>query len=143
MLPDIRIIGDKTKIKKTTNKPKEIIKEEEAINNENNPGSYIGNEADDSEAIVFYDYVKRKIQENKKYPYRAKIENMEGTVEVQFSIVKNGTLKDVKIVNGSGYNVLDEEALSTIKRAAPYPCIPERLNAECLQLKLKMVYKME
>lgn len=143
MLPDIKDIGDKTSIKKTLNKQEYAEKKEEDGDNKSSSLSLTSIEEADSEMLVIYDYIKRKIQENKKYPYQAKKDKIEGVVEIQFLIDKNGFLKDANIINSSGYKILDEEALATIKRAQPYPAIPDRFNTDNTQLQLKMIYKIE
>jgi len=143
MLPDFKTIGNKSTIKRIVNKTNEIIKKEELGANKNNSDMTARGEEADSEMLVIYDYIKRKIQENKRYPYQAKKEHIEGIVEMQFSIDRSGLLKDINIIKSSGFKILDEEALATIKRASPYPEIPNRLNTDTLQLQVKLIYKIE
>lgn len=143
VLPNIKIIGDKSIVKKTANKKNKTEKIKEIGDERKNPGATAGVEETDCEMLVFYDYIKRKIQENKKYPYPAKKENIEGIVEMQFSINECGLLKDVAVIHSSGYKILDEEAVATIKRASPYPAIPKKLNTNFLQLQVKLIYKID
>lgn len=143
VLPDIKIIGDKSTVKKAVSEKNETEKMEEMGDERKNPGIPAKEEETDSEMLILYDYIKRKIQENKKYPYQARKENIEGIVEMQFSIDRCGLLKEVNVINSSGYKILDEEALATIKRASPYPEIPKKLNTDVLQLQVKMIYKID
>ncbi|MCX8092864.1 MAG: energy transducer TonB [Candidatus Goldbacteria bacterium] len=143
LLPDIKLIGNKSIIKKNSAEKKEKVKNQMIGISENN--SYTSQEGviTDSEMLIIYDYIKRKIQENKKYPYQARKENIEGVVEIQFSISGDGMLKNINIIKSSGFTILDEEAIATIKRAAPYPEIKNRLNINNLQLQVKLIYKIE
>ncbi len=143
IIPDIKVIGSKTAVKKDFKEEKENLKTQEIGVAEKKLNSVYSDDALDSEMLVIYDYIKRKIQENKKYPYQAKKERIEGVVEMQFSIAGDGVLKNVNIVRSSGHIVLDEEALATIQRAAPYPAIKDRLNTDNLQLSVKLIYKIE
>ncbi len=142
ILPDIKKIGDKSIIKGVSEKSKEVKKEEIGKDINNSEITTDGDEAD-SEMLVLYDFIKRKIQENKKYPYEAKQKNIEGIVEMQFAIDKCGLLKDISVIKSSGYQILDDEALSTVKRASPYPVIPERLKTDNLKLQVRLIYKIE
>lgn len=143
MLPDIKVIGDKSVVKKIKSETKEILKKEESGNNENKSGANSLYDEPDSEMLVIYDYIKRKIQENKKYPPQAKKEHIEGVVELQFAIDKNGFLKNVNIINSSGYKILDDEAISTINRSAPYPSIVGKVNSDRLDLQVKLIFKID
>jgi TonB family protein len=58
------------------------------------------------------------IKHNLTYPEKAITYNIEGTVEVAFTIQKNGALKDAVIIKGIGYGC-DEEVLNLIKKL-PY-----------------------
>lgn len=66
----------------------------------------------------------RRIEEAKRYPARARRLGMEGVAEVQFRITPDGTVEGVSVVKSSGFPLLDQESLETIKRAAPFPPIP-------------------
>jgi len=143
MLPDIKLIGNKSVVKNIKSETKEILKKEEIGDNESKSGVDSLYDEPDSEMLVIYDYIKRKIQENKRYPYQAKKEHIEGVVELQFTIDKNGFLKNVNIIKTSGYKILDDEALATINRSAPYPSISDKINIERLDLQVKLIFKID
>jgi protein TonB len=48
---------------------------------------------------------------------------MEGAVTVSFTVSEGGIPADLRLLRGSGYRLLDEEALNTVKRASPLPAI--------------------
>jgi len=65
--------------------------------------------------------ILRKIQRMKHYPALARARNWEGVVEVEFLIAPSGSLEKISVVQSSGFSVLDEEALATVRRAQPLP----------------------
>ena len=48
-----------------------------------------------------------------------------GEVLVSFTVSRNGAVSGVRIARGSGSQQLDQAALATVNRAAPFPPIPE------------------
>ena len=59
--------------------------------------------------------LRKYIADNVKFPDEAKANGQEGKVFVQFIIDKNGDAKDVEIVNGTGIDCLDNEAIRVVK----------------------------
>ncbi|GJL54212.1 MAG: hypothetical protein NPIRA02_13440 [Nitrospirales bacterium] len=60
-----------------------------------------------------------KVQQLKRYPPLAKRRNWEGTVALRVSIRADGKIEDVRIIESSGHETLDREALKTVKMASP------------------------
>lgn len=48
-----------------------------------------------------------------------------GEVEVTFVVSASGTASQIAVSRSSGHEVLDREAIATVKRAAPFPPIPD------------------
>jgi protein TonB len=59
-----------------------------------------------------------------RYPGEARRERLRGEVHVSFSVSANGGVASARVVRSSGHQVLDQAALETIRRAAPFPAIP-------------------
>jgi protein TonB len=57
-----------------------------------------------------------------------------GTVVVKFKVDAAGSLVSREIVTSSGHAALDEAAIATIDRSAPYPPIPEGIGKQVLEL---------
>jgi len=87
--------------------------------------------------------VKEKIEDCRKYPYWARKQGFEGTVHLKFTILSTGAVKDIKIIKSSGFNILDKEAISTIKRASPFPPIPSELKTSSLSMEISIVFKLQ
>ena len=85
--------------------------------------------------------VRRKIERAKYYPRWARQKGFEGVVLVEFVIGREGKGGDMKIVESSGYKLLDEAALTTLKRASPFSKLPEGLG-ERLKIAIPIVYRL-
>ncbi|MCX5848837.1 MAG: energy transducer TonB [Deltaproteobacteria bacterium] len=83
-------------------------------------------------------YIKDIIQKNLSYPYKAKMKGWAGTVMVSFIILENGQVKNIHVIKSSGYEVLDNNVIETIKAVAPFPQPP--ITAE---LQMPICYRLE
>ncbi|WP_455270648.1 energy transducer TonB [Rhizobium herbae] len=72
--------------------------------------------------------VRSKVQRHFRYPKSADRAGLSGTVTVAFTISASGGVASVRIVNGSGSPVLDDAALNAVRKAEPFPKIPEGAN---------------
>ena len=66
------------------------------------------------------------------YPSEAVRRGLQGEVRIQFTILKDGSVKRVKVVSSSGHRILDDAVVEAIKLASPYNPLPEGLNKEKL-----------
>jgi periplasmic protein TonB len=71
-----------------------------------------------------FQYIKETIQKKIYYPGVARKMGWEGKVVVSFVVKENGDIQDIKVVESSGYQALDKNAMTTIKKAAPFPSPP-------------------
>ncbi|WP_274425708.1 energy transducer TonB [Chelativorans sp. YIM 93263] len=58
------------------------------------------------------------------YPRSARRQGAEGEVHVAFTVTRNGGVGNIRVVRGSGAPILDDAAIETVRRAAPFPAIP-------------------
>ncbi|MBB5534394.1 energy transducer TonB [Rhizobium giardinii] len=72
--------------------------------------------------------VRSKVQRHFRYPKSADRAGVTGTVTVAFTISSGGDVSAVRIIQSSGSPVLDEAATNAVRRAAPFPKIPEGAN---------------
>lgn len=70
--------------------------------------------------------IVRKLRRSIRYPDAAKRKRIRGRVLVSFIVSKAGNVSQVRILHGSGSSILDEAALKTVYRAAPFPKIPDQ-----------------
>jgi protein TonB len=73
-----------------------------------------------------YEYIKNDIQNKMIYPLIARKKGWQGTVIVSFVVCTDGKVQDVQIKESSGFSILDQSAVNTIKKAAPFPPPPAR-----------------
>jgi len=106
----------------------------------------IGDDLKPFPAEIFYNYqtyIKQKIQQSKKYPLEAKRNGWEGVVPITFLVNKNGDISIVAMLSSSGFDVLDLEAMNTIKRIMPLEPIPAELNIESFKMKVSIVFALD
>lgn len=73
-------------------------------------------------------YIRDLIQKNITYPRVARNMGWQGKVTLSFLILKDGRISDIKVKQSSGKDILDRNALETVKRASPFP--PPPVKAE-------------
>ena len=105
---------------------------------------------DDGEAISlntketryasYFARIKRQIELAWDYPYEAQRKGITGQLTLRFQISRDGNLMNVKLINGSGHNVLDEAALQAVKSAAPYYPFPVTIDRETLPILANFIY---
>lgn len=64
--------------------------------------------------------IQKAIQQAQIYPKQARKMRMQGIVKVEFLWTKNKGLEDLKIIQSSGYDLLDKSALKSIRKASLY-----------------------
>ncbi|MDD5560996.1 MAG: TonB family protein [Candidatus Omnitrophica bacterium] len=95
-------------------------KKQESFNEPELPGS-LGN---------YVRIVKSKIVKSAYYPQQAKNAGWEGNVRLNLNITASGALKGIKLVQSSGYKVLDDAAYDIAKKQAPYPPFPPQIESQ-------------
>lgn len=78
--------------------------------------------------------VKNKIEKNKVYPKVAKRLNQTGKVIVSFDILKDGKVTNIKIINKSKFEKLDEASIELLTNIGFFEAIPNELNKTVLQI---------
>ncbi len=59
------------------------------------------------------------------YPDQARREGLSGRLIVEVTLDADGSVADVELLEGSGYNLLDDAARRFVEMAAPFPAVPE------------------
>lgn len=84
-------------------------------------------------AHAYIQHVRARIQSKLTYPC---VKNSGGgcdprdaRVVVEFGILRDGSLRSVDIVAPSGLTIYDAESAEAIRRAAPFPPVPDDLMA--------------
>lgn len=85
----------------------------------------------------YFAYIRDRIVKNLYFPPAARKMGWSGKVCVSFVICRDGRVEQVRIVQSTGFEVLDRNVVDAIKRASPFPRPP--VEAE---LTLPIVYKL-
>lgn len=98
----------------------------------------------DDEALLRYqDMVKQKIESCRKYPRWAKKQSLEGISRIMFILLSNGVAQDIRIIQSSGFNILDKEAISTVERASPFKPIPGKFHCSSLTIEVAIAFQLQ
>lgn len=68
--------------------------------------------------------VVAKLRRSLRYPREAQRQRLRGEVRVAFIVSSNGGVSGIRVVRSSGSPILDQAAVETVQRAAPFPKIP-------------------
>ena len=90
----------------------------------------------------FLDSIRKKIESKKKYPPAARNVGVEGRSEVRMTILKDGQLANVVVINSSGHEILDKAALRSVRDAAPFPPIPKQIGRDSIEMSINLVFKI-
>jgi protein TonB len=103
------------------------------------PGAPTGDT--ERESIFRYrDAVKQRIEAARRYPKAALRRGIEGTAVVFFTILPDGSARDVHIVRSSGSGLLDSEVVATVRRASPFPPTPD---GHTVEIRVPVVFSLE
>lgn len=90
----------------------------------------------------YFDMLRHKIEQNKKYPKRAKRRHIEGRVKIQFVVTNEGLIKFLKIVKRAKDRDLNKAALNAVRNAAPFPRPPSDLLEDALHMEITLVFEL-
>ena len=90
--------------------------------------------------ISYFASIKRKIELVWQYPYDAAVQGIQGDLYIDFVIERDGKVASIDMVQGSGYKILDDEAVRSIRKAAPFDPIPAEYSIPHLQIRGRFVY---
>ncbi|OGX45495.1 MAG: hypothetical protein A3G38_03780 [Omnitrophica WOR_2 bacterium RIFCSPLOWO2_12_FULL_51_8] len=162
LIPDIKHLGEELKVKKIEPLPAKpaVQQEQQAVPDEKSrpetktiekllsqeitpdkPIELLGPQ--EEAALRYQDMVKRKIQEQKKYPAWAEKRGIEGASRLVFTVLADGTAKGISIIYSSGSFTLDDEAIATVKRASPFNPIPAQINRTKLTMEITIAFRLE
>lgn len=84
--------------------------------------------------------MKRKIEFYWDYPALAARNGWQGSLFLNFTINRDGTVSAVRLERSSGYPMLDDAAITAIRLAAPFPPFPADFTVEDLSIKGQFQY---
>ena len=90
----------------------------------------------------FYSLIRQRIGEHLIYPASAKRRELGGTVLLEIVLNADGTVGRVTLLRSSNHAVLDEAAIESVKRAAPFAFL-STLPARQVVVRLPIVFEIK
>jgi len=90
--------------------------------------------------ISYFASIKRKIELVWQYPYDAAVQGIQGDLQIDFVIGRSGKVEGIELVRGSGHKILDDEAIRSIRKAAPFDPIPAEYRIPNLVIRGRFIY---
>ena len=76
------------------------------------------------------------------YPESARRQNQQGSCLLRITVDRDGNVTDVKLMESSGYRVLDDEAMRAVRQGATYGPLPRAYPNEYLHIMALFNYQM-
>lgn len=127
------------------------VSKSESVNKERGPSSVLispevqGNiSGKEIETLTkgFASSVRAKILVAKFYPSIAQERRWEGKPVIEFQVGKNGELLSFSIAIASPYEALNQAAIEAVKKASPFPQIPDLLKLNSLKFKIPIAFAL-
>ena len=84
--------------------------------------------AADHAAYMSYWIEKVEKMGNLYYPERARLSKLYGDILMVVTLLPDGSVENIEIVSSSGHSTLDQAAITTVKLAAPFAALPQRMS---------------
>ena len=79
---------------------------------------------------------------HQRYPRIALLRHWEGTAVLQLELAADGRLLAVRVLNSSGYEMLDRQALEMVREAVPLPPLPVALAGRPLAVAVPVIFRI-
>ena len=90
----------------------------------------------------YFAELKRRIEANWNYPQEASRGGQSGQGLVGFVLRRNGSVREVEIVQSSGVEILDRYLVNAIRLAQPFPPIPASVVEDVLPITFTFTYTL-
>ena len=88
----------------------------------------------------YFGRIKQQIQRVWVYPSQGTKRTLSGELTLKFEISKDGNLLSLRLINSSGSNILDANAVKAVRGAAPYYPFPITITKKKLSILATFVY---
>ncbi|MFZ3071726.1 MAG: energy transducer TonB [Thermodesulfobacteriota bacterium] len=86
--------------------------------------------------------MKRRIELFWSYPESSIRSGEQGKMRIDFTIAKDGSVKDVRVVKSSNYPALDDAAVTAVKLASPFNPFPNDFDIETVEIHASFEYSL-
>lgn len=123
-------VGDKGKSVETANKGQADGAANAAANLDSGKKGNVSRQAGNAAVSNYKGKVEARLKRRLKYPRSAERAGITGTAYVKFTVSPSGAVSNVAIAKSTGVPILDEAAIQTVYKAAPFPKMPEGMTAQ-------------
>ena len=107
------------------------------------PGSAPGSGSGSGDALKSYlGEVRRRLEEQKTYPWTARRQHREGVVVLKFTIGQGGEIAGHTIARSSGHEVLDGAAAEALHKVGRFPPLPAGLGRSQLNIQVPLAFRL-
>lgn len=97
---------------------------------------------DEEPAEAYSRSIQQTILKSVSYPLEAQRANLSGAVTVSLHLFSSGQIAGVVVSQSSGHKLLDNAAVFTVKRLAPYPSFPKGLMLKEIWVEVPITYQL-
>ena len=90
----------------------------------------------------FLKAVRDRIKDVQRFPPRVRNLDDGTTTTVQFTLFKDGTIRNPIVSDSSGSKALDNAAIAAVQNAVPYPPFPEEQEGNSLRLEIPIIFEL-
>jgi protein TonB len=90
----------------------------------------------------YFAHIKQRIELAWNYPHEAQERRESGRLTIVFTIESGGNVSSVKLIESSGYEILDEYAMNAVRFASPFNPIPASIGTKRLRITANFEYIM-
>jgi periplasmic protein TonB len=97
-------------------------------------------DTDEFKYMSYNRWLKIRVESVLKYPELAATSGYQGTIFIKFDILKDGSLGSVEVLKSSGFKILDDEAVRSIRSAAPFQPLPDDWGMERYSIRAAVIF---
>jgi protein TonB len=97
-------------------------------------------DTDEFKFISYNRWLKVKVESVLRFPELAAISGYQGVAFIRFDIMKDGSLGVLELLKSSGYKILDNEALRSIRSSAPFQPLPDEWHMERYPIRAAVIF---
>src|SRR5690606_27993785 len=87
--------------------------------------------------------ILRKIRSNVRYPRISQDRGQEGSMRIAITVDRNGNVLEMAWLEESRFDRLNKEAWEAVRRASPFPPMPETLPGQSFELTAPISFEMQ
>jgi len=80
---------------------------------------------------------------NLNYPSEARSKGIEGSLQMLVTVAADGSVKQLEVLKSSGYSILDDAAVRTVRTASPFEPFPNEMRQRLDRLEIIRTWKFE